>query len=336
MDTLTHIAVGGIVGDIFAGRQLGKRAMWLGAAFQSLPDIDFIASFWLDPVSDLVSHRGITHSLLFAFIITPLLALLALQLHRKNNISFQRWLWFIGMEILIHLFLDAFNAYGTGWFEPFNQARISFNAIFVVDPFFSFMPGIAFVALLIFKRTTPVRKWWANVSLGMICIYLSLSVVSKLIVYDEVREIAAAKNISYDRHFTTPTPMNTLLWFVVLENDSGYHVGYRSVFDSKSQMDFRYFPRNEYLLSPLNDTKDVRQLKQFSQGYYTAEMWADTLVFNDLRFGQMIGWNDLSAGFTFHYFVNYPDENLLVVQRGRFAGWDREAFESMLRRIKGN
>jgi len=30
----------------------------------------------------------------------------------------------------------------------------------------------------------------------------------------------------------------------------------------------------------------VMDLKTFSQGYYTVEKWKDTLVFNDLRFGQ--------------------------------------------------
>ena len=28
-------------------------------------------------------------------------------------------------------FIDAFNNYGVGWFEPFSHERISFNAIYV-------------------------------------------------------------------------------------------------------------------------------------------------------------------------------------------------------------
>src|SRR5688500_1432260 len=130
MDSVTHIVFGAVVGEIFAGKQLGKRAMLLGALMQSVPDIDFVASFWLDPVSDLVAHRGITHSLIFVAIVSPLLAFLAELMHRKNNISLIKWNVFFLTELLIHLFLDAFNAYGTGWFEPFSSDRISFNAIF--------------------------------------------------------------------------------------------------------------------------------------------------------------------------------------------------------------
>ena len=83
-------------------------------------------------------------------------------------------------------------------------------------------------------------------------------------------------------------------------------------------------------------TKDFINLVRFSQGYYTVEQWHDTLVFNDLRFGQMIGWQDPGrARFAFHYFLQYPNENDIVVQRGRFANWDWKAARELLDRIGG-
>lgn len=336
MDSLTHIAIGGIVGDIFAGKHLGRKAMIAGALFQSLPDIDFVASFWLDPVSDFIVHRGITHSILFALIITPLLALLVHRIFSAQPVSFKTWVLFIGTEIVLHLFLDAFNAYGTGWFEPFSNARVSFNAIFVADPLFSILPVIAFIMLFFKNKEYPWRQRWINVSLSMVAVYLTLSIVSKLLVASDVERVAAEKGIKYKRFFTTPTPFNSLLWFIVLETDSGYHVGYRSVLDSRDAINLNYFPQNNHLLSDIENRKDVVQLKQFSQGYYIAQLWSDTLVFNDLRFGQMIGWNNLNARFAFYYYPNHPNDNTLVIQRGRFQGWDREAVESLFKSIRGD
>lgn len=55
VDSLTHIALGACMGDAFAGKQLGKRAMFLGAVAQSVPDIDFIPSFWLSTAENLLA-----------------------------------------------------------------------------------------------------------------------------------------------------------------------------------------------------------------------------------------------------------------------------------------
>ncbi|MBA4146397.1 MAG: metal-dependent hydrolase, partial [Cytophaga sp.] len=60
-----------------------------------------------------------------------------------------------------------------------------------------------------------------------------------------------------------------------------------------------------------------------------------TLVFNDLRFGQIMGWDHPEGKFVFRYYLQKPDENLLVMQRGRFTGWNRKTVRAMLTRIKG-
>ena len=78
---------------------------------------------------------------------------------------------------------------------------------------------------------------------------------------------------------------------------------------------------------------ELNKLKRFSNGYYTAEKWGDTLVFNDLRFGQMIGWQDPKQNFVFHYFLRHDADNTLVVQRGRFKYWDKKVISHFMNRI---
>ena len=94
MDSLTHIALGACIGEAFAGKKLGKKAMLWGAVVQSIPDIDFIAGTWLDTSENLLAHRGFTHSVLCMIIIVPLLALLAEKLHRPHNIALKTYLLF--------------------------------------------------------------------------------------------------------------------------------------------------------------------------------------------------------------------------------------------------
>jgi inner membrane protein len=336
MDTLTHIALGACIGELFTDRQFGKKAMLWGALAQSIPDIDFVTAFWMGPTESLLAHRGFTHSILFAIMISFFLAVTAERFHRPHNISLKKWILFLGTEVFVHLLIDAFNNYGVGWFEPFSHTRISLHAIFVADPFFSIAPGIACLALIFLHMDHRHRIAWARMGCTVTLIYLAYSLINKFTVDAEVKKIAAKQGIQYDRHFITPSPFNTWLWFFVLENEDGYTTGYRSVFDTSDSLKVSWHPRNEYLLEGIKDHKEVQDLKKFSQGYYTVEKRGDTLNFNDLRFGQEIGWYDPGQPFAFHYYLTHPEDNKLVVQRGRFAQWNRKTFLAFLGRMKGD
>ncbi len=137
----------------------------------------------------------------------------------------------------------------------------------------------------------------------MSCLYFMCCVAFKLYIDNKVRTAIKNQGVSANRYFSTPTPLNSLLWFVVVESDSGYNTGYRSVFDAKEGIRFNYVPRNEVLLKPLAGNRELQQLERFSKGFYTAEMWHDTLVFNDLRFGDMGGWLYPDAKFAFHFYL---------------------------------
>ena len=336
MDSITHIALGACMGEAFLDRKLGKKAMLWGALAQSVPDVDFIASFWMNTSSNLLAHRGFTHSFLFVAIVTVFFALMAERWHRPHNISFRKWLQFFGGVIFFHVFIDAFNNYGVGWFEPFSHKRISFNAIYVADPFFSIWPGIAVIMLLVSKHGHTQRKKWWTMGLGLSSLYLLYCIFNKTMINRDVKQVLEKQDIQYSRYFTTPTALQNWLWYVVAGNDSGYHIGYRSMFDSKKQIDFEYFPRNEFLLDSVEDTESLQKLKRFSQEFYTVEKWGDTLIFNDVRFGQIMGWQNPRNNFVFHYFLKDSADNTLVVQRGRFSGWNKNAFTSLLRRIEGH
>jgi len=336
MDSLTHIAIGACMGQAFAGKTVGRKAMLWGALAQSIPDIDFVAAFWMDTPSSLLAHRGFTHSFLFALLITPFMALLAERWHRPHNISLQRWMWFFGAVIFVHLFLDAFNNYGVGWFEPFSQQRISFNVLYVADPFFSIGPGIACAALILLRKKHPKRTFWWRFGLIASGVYLLYCTGNKLKIDAEVRAILDKQHLAHTRYFTTPAPLQNWLWYVVAGNDEGYHVGYRSLFDRDSTVQFQYFPRNEKLLEPVHDRESMQRLIRFSQEFYTVEKYGDTLVFNDLRFGQVIGWQDPHEKFAFHFFIDLPADNRMVVQRGRFAKWDWDVAQGFWRRVQGN
>jgi inner membrane protein len=337
MDTITHIVLGAALGEVLAGEKLGKKALLIGAVAGNLPDIDFVASFWLDSARDVWFHRGITHSLLFVVVISLLLAWVARRVDRSAAMTFKQWWLFFGVQMLVHIFIDAFNAYGTGWFEPFSSYRVTFNVLFVADPLYSCPLGIAFLALLILRRDSPARKRWARFGLVLSSVYLCYCLVNKWRIDRVVERQLRQQAIPYNRYFTTPTPLNSLLWYVVAADGNGNeYTGYRSVFDAPGRaIVFRLRPGGDSLLQ-VKSGGDVEYLLRFARGYYTVERWGDTLVFNVPRFGEIRGWDDPRARFVFHYYLNDPGHNGLVVQRGRFAGWDRRAWRDFIRRIIGD
>lgn len=311
--------------------------MLLGALAQSIPDVDFITAFWNDTATNLLAHRGFTHSILFAMLATTAFALLAEHYHRQHRVGYNKWILFFGLQISIHLFIDLFNSYGMGLLEPFSHIRFSFNAMFVADPFFSIWPAISFIALLLLRPHVRKRTFWWKFAVVGSSFYLAYCSINKLKIDSDVNKILDAQHISNRAFFTTPTPLNNWLWYVAARSDSGFYIGYRSVFDRKPEIDFEYFPRNNYLLGSVSDQEELQHLLRFSQGYYTVEKWNDTLVFNDLRFGQMIGWYDPRERFVFHFYLNKSaKDNKLVVQRGRFAGWTWASTTALVKRIEGN
>jgi inner membrane protein len=227
------------------------------------------------------------------------------------------------------------NVYGVGWFEPFSHLRISYNWIFVADPFYSVWLAISFVALLILRDGHARREWWVRFGVGMSCIYLLYCGLNKMKIDRQVKDIFHEKQITYKRYFSTPTAFNNWLWYVVAATDSGYYIGYRSVFDAKGKMDLHFFKREDHLLDPVKDHEDLQRLIRFSKGYYTVRKTNDTLIFNDIRFGQRIGWEDPNAPFVFYYYLSHPRDNRFVVQRGRFAGYNAHSVRSLLHRIGG-
>lgn len=336
MDSLTHVALGAVIGEVLLSKKIGKKALAIGAFAQYFPDVDVIASLWLPPAENLLAHRGITHSFLFAGSAAILFAYVAFRLFKKSDQSFLNWILFFLIQLLIHSLIDAFNAYGVGWFQPFLPLRISINTIYVVDPFLTLWIVVTSVVLVVTRSTYIRRHTWAMSGLIIFTGYLAYASVNKVYVNHKVEEDLRTQHISFQRYFTTPTPFNVWLWYIVAEDTAGYYIGYRSVFDSKTLSSFEYFPKNDSLLRLAKDKDAIPYLKRFSQGYYTLSYQDQKLVLNDLRYGQIAGWQNPRAPFVFYYYLDSPDENLMVIQRGRVAGWDKNSVQSLITRIKGN
>src|SRR5690606_34331465 len=106
-------------------------------------------------------------------------------------IPVRKWMLFYALQGLLHVFLDGFNAYGTGWLEPFSHRRFSFNVLYVADPLFSLGPAIALFALLVLHRRDKRRALWWLTGLLASCAYLLYAVSNKRYIDNTTREMLA-------------------------------------------------------------------------------------------------------------------------------------------------
>ncbi len=336
MDSITHTVLGACVGEALAGKKLGKHAMFWGALANNIPDVDVITSFWMNQADSLLAHRGFTHSILFALIFPFILAFILSRWHKNKHMLFKDWWLIISSGMFLHIFIDSLTSYGTGWYEPFSHYRVTMNVLFVADPFYTISLLISFVALLFIKGKKKSRRKWTNFGLWISTLYIGYAFINKAIIDNNFKKELSRQNISFTNYFTTPSPLNNFLWYVVAKNDTGYFLGYHSMFDRSDEIDLNYRLKNENLLSGLETDNDLLKLKRFSKGYYSSEKINDTLFLNDLRFGTTGGWADPSADFVFRYCLEKDANNDLVIQRGRFKSAGKDALTSLWKRICGN
>ena len=337
MDSLTHLTLGACLGEAILGRRLGKRALLLGAGAQNLPDLDGLASFWLPVSESLLMHRGITHSLPVGLVAAGGLAWLARRWRGTRDVPLGYWFFFFALQICLHDLLDTTNAYGTGLLEPFSQRRFSVHLLYVADPFFTLPLLLAALALLVARRKPCWRTPVALTAVGWAVAYLGYATYNKSRLERPILAALSAAKMPHSRYLATPTPLNTWLWYIVAETDRGYYTGYLSVFENPGQpTNFAYHPRNADYLSEIQDTPQVFRLLRFADGYFTVEKRSDSLAINVLRFGQVLGWENPQAPFAFRHQLDSLREDRLVVQRGRFAGWNRATLRAFVERIRAN
>ena len=124
----THAFIAIPLGKTFFEKEMPPRFWLLAVLCSILPDVD-VCSFYFDiAYGSLWWHRGFTHSLLFAFLLS--LAVVWLGFKEDDRFRPSRWkLWlFFFLLACSHGVLDALTgrAYGVAFFWPFDTSRYSF------------------------------------------------------------------------------------------------------------------------------------------------------------------------------------------------------------------
>jgi len=102
MDSLTQIVLGAAVGEVCLGRKIGNRAMLWGAIGGTIPDLDVLANGILSEVQALAFHRGVSHSIFFAVLMSFVSGWLIHRLYNTKKGHFLEG----GLALLFHTLIS--------------------------------------------------------------------------------------------------------------------------------------------------------------------------------------------------------------------------------------
>ncbi|MCS0672477.1 metal-dependent hydrolase [Cytobacillus firmus] len=183
MDTITHTLFGLSLYGAVDKRDMdknSKRAYLLTAVGASqIPDIDVLSRLWDTEGLYQMWHRGITHSVFLTPVWALLFFLLSFLLFKVKD----KKLFLLGwLAVFIHNTSDLFNAWGTGYLEPFSNMRITFGTIPIVDLVIWIIMGTAYI----FSRRNKLKSpYYFRMAWAFLLVHVIIQSTQGFIIYKQ-------------------------------------------------------------------------------------------------------------------------------------------------------
>lgn len=280
MDTFTHALLGATVAAAVAPKDSLRKAALAGALAGALPDIDTLVTSASDPFFGLYFHRHATHSL-FVIPLGALAAALFIRFILRSSLPLSRAYLYCLLGYASHSLLDLCTSYGTHFFWPLSDGRVSWDVISIVDPLVFFL---LIATLSVAARRKSGRA--ARIGLALFLCYLCAGAL----LHDRARRVLegslAAQGKPAERLRVMPTLGNLILWRGVYE--SGEDICADGVRVSLWGQERVYpgactprFTGQEPL--PLQAQEELARFSHFSDGYL-ARVPDEPRVLGDMRY----------------------------------------------------
>jgi inner membrane protein len=220
VDTLTHALSGALLARATTPKDALPRSVprRVAAGFLACaaPDLDFVIGF-VGPVEYLLTHRGVTHSL----ILLPAWALLYSWIVAKILREPGGWRALYGVTALAlfaHIVGDLITSFGTIIFAPFSDWRAAIGTTFIIDLWFS---GIILAGLLVsafFYRSRIPAVAASAVLVG----YVGFQYVQKQRAIEVGVQYASTKGMKEPLVTVHPRPVSPFNWTVFVSDDEAH------------------------------------------------------------------------------------------------------------------
>jgi inner membrane protein len=210
MDNITHSLIGLAAGESVARITKKQRVpIWIAsAAANNLPDLDVLITSFIfkGKANYLLHHRGHTHTLLLAPLLSLFLAVLLFIVWRsKKDFPWREVLLVVFLGPFLHLFADYWNSYGVHPFWPWNNEWFYGDMVFIVEPWIwiILIPALTFSCvtkwgkgfLLLPLAAIQILAWIHPLVPWAFALALSLAVAPMFFLFAKIRD-PLSRNLS--------------------------------------------------------------------------------------------------------------------------------------------
>ena len=278
MDLITQGILGAAVGQVGFQHKLGQKALIYGALIGMLPDADVLARFSSDMCSEMLHHRGITHSLFFAPVVAPIMGWICNKLYRQQLLVTWIGLWF--WALITHPLLDVFTVYGTQLLAPISNHRFSFCAVPIIDPAYSLPLLLSVIMGYFIKKNLRISQAIAAITLLATTSYLFLGIA----VHDKaLLHIRNNEKFKAQRSEAFTTMFSIFYRRIVVEEDQQFHIGFLNTLSPKP-IKWQSFDK-EKISEEIFLKREVRIFCWFADNWVLPISDNGSIVLRDIRFG---------------------------------------------------
>lgn len=258
VEPFTHFLTGAVLARTGFNRTTALATTTMVLAAEA-PDIDVLARIW-GPVAGFAHHRGITHTLVGAPLVSGLVVGVVFaghklrrhfKKHRAGESEAQepgagpnaardqtlnaapRWglLFLYGiLAVLVHILLDFTNNYGVRPFLPFHNRWYSWDIVFIVEPllYVALLGGLLLPWLFgLVHEEIGVRKRRGQGKVGAFAAIVAILLIWGVRDFEHRRALAVLEGRLYQgqvpiRVSAYPYYINPFKWYGVVETKTSY------------------------------------------------------------------------------------------------------------------
>ena len=214
MDTLTHALSGALLARATA-RPAAPVARRVAAGFLACaaPDLDFVIGY-IGPVEYLLTHRGVTHSIVLLPAWALLYSWILAKLLREPG-GWRALYGVVALALLAHIVGDLITSFGTIILAPLSDWRAAIGTTFIIDLWFSGIIIVGLIGSVVFRRTRIPAVAASVVLAG----YVAFQYAQRERAVEFGEKYAQERNLAEARVTVQPRPVSPFNWTVFVSDD---------------------------------------------------------------------------------------------------------------------